>query len=76
MARNSKYSWYTEMLARLLHIEPEKARLVEAYLRLQYKTLDALSATDFLREYYKGGIMLAIKDDPEGSEALAQSYGL
>ena len=59
-----------------LKITPQRAVLVEAYLRLQYSTLGHLSRIDFRREYTKGGISDAIDADPEEAIALAKSFGL
>ena len=67
---------YARVLAETLKITPERARLVEAYLRLAYKTLDHLSRSDFRHEYTKRGISDAIDADPAQAEALAKSYGL
>ena len=49
-------------------------RHVEAYLRLQYGTLDALSRDMIRRE--ARSIIGAIDADPAMAERLAQSYGL
>ncbi len=66
---------YTEIIQRTLSVTAERARLVEAYLRLQYGTLDRLSRADIRREY-RHGISGAIDADVEGSIRLAESYGL
>ena len=50
--------------------------VVEAYLRLQYSTLDHLSRADFRHEYTKGGIGATIDAAPEQAVRLAQSFGL
>lgn len=67
---------YEQVLADTLKIAPERAALVEGYLRLQYKTLDHLSRADFRREYTKGGISAAIDADPAAAVQLARSFGL
>lgn len=69
-------SAYQKILADTLHISPERAVLVEAYLRLQYSTLGHLSREDFRHEYTRGGISDTIDADPESARALAASYGL
>lgn len=47
------------------------ARLIEAWMRLQYGTLDHLSRTDFAREI---AIAIAcIDEDPKASRELADS---
>ena len=48
-------------------------RHVEAYLRLEYRSLDSLSRGDFLIE--TKGIVGAIDVDPIQAEQLAQSFG-
>lgn len=67
---------YNALIADTLKITPERARLVEAYLRLDHGTLDALSPDDITREYFHGGITTAIDANPKGARALADSYGL
>jgi S-ribosylhomocysteine lyase LuxS involved in autoinducer biosynthesis len=47
---------------------------VEAYLRLQYKTLDHLDAATF--RYEVENAVACIDADPAGSRRLAKSYGL
>jgi hypothetical protein len=64
------------VIAETLKITPERARLVEAFLRLQYSTLDALSRADIRREYRSGGICGAIDADIHQALRLADSYGL
>jgi hypothetical protein len=63
---------YHQMIAA---IEPDaNARHVEAFMRLQYSTLDHLSAAVFRRE-----VRIAhecSQADPEMAERLARSYGL
>lgn len=49
-------------------------RHVEAYMRLEHGTLDALS-----REQWAAEVAIAvalINEDPAGAERLAESYGL
>ena len=67
---------YQALLVKTLKITPQRAVLVEGYLRLQHGTLDHLSCADFGREYKRGGISAAIDADPEGAIELAQSFGL
>ena len=69
-------SAYQAVLAETLKITPDRALLVEAYLRLQYSTLDHLSRADFRQEYKRGGICTAIDADPAGAVLLAKSYNL
>ena len=47
---------------------------VEAYLRLEFKTLDGLSKEDFRRAIRE--IIGVIDDDPDAARDLAKSYGL
>lgn len=68
-------SAYQQVLADTLKISPQRAVLVEAYLRLQYSTLGHLSRADFRHEYTRG-ISDTIDADPESARALAASYGL
>ena len=69
-------SAYQTILAETLKITPERAVLVEAYLRLQYSTLGHLSRADFLSEYTRGGISATIDADVEQAIGLAKSFGL
>ena len=69
-------SAYQTILAETLKITPERAVLVEAYLRLQYSTLGHLSRADFRREYTRGGISATIDADVEQAIGLAKSFGL
>lgn len=71
-----RYSGYTVTIAETLKVTKDRARLVEAYLRLQYGTLDALSRMDFCREYRRGGISAAIDADVNGAIRLADSYAI
>ena len=71
-------NFYQELIARILNrsnradIAP---RHVEAYMRLQYGTLDHLDARTFARE-----VMIAVQCIDQGgtaeAEALAASYGI
>lgn len=67
---------YNDIIRRTLKITPERARLVEAYLRLDYGTLDHLSNVEIRREYHVGGISAAIDADVDGALKLAESLGL
>lgn len=67
---------YKTILEETLKITPDRAILVESYLRLQYGTLDNLSRADFQREYAIGGISDAIDADVDQAIRLAQSFGL
>lgn len=67
---------YQQIIATTLQIAPARARLVEGYLRLQYKTLDHLSREDIRREYVEGGIAATIDDDPAMADRLASTYSL
>lgn len=51
------------------------ARQVEAWMRLENGTLDALSPSDFAEEVQLGADVIE-QAEPELSENLAQSYGL
>lgn len=68
--------YYNKMLQELLGIDSQRARYVEAYLRLEYGTLNHLDASRIKLEYYDLGISEAIDQDPAGAETLAQSYAL
>ena len=50
-------------------------RHIEAYIRLQYSTLDGLSRPEFLREI-KIGIDCIKADGKENAEKCAVSFGL
>ena len=67
---------YTQTISQTLKITPQRARLVEAYLRLQYSTLDHLSRLDFVREYHNGGISKAIDANIDGAIQLADSFAI
>lgn len=67
---------YNQIISEVLNVTPARARLVEAFLRLQYGTLDALSRDRILSEYTAGGISEAIDEDAALVERLADSYGL
>lgn len=69
-------SWYNRFIQQELKIDASRARLVEAYLRRQYGTLDALSAADVRREYTEGQIGRTIDAAPAEAERLARSFGL
>lgn len=65
---------YNRIICETLGINKNRARLVEAYLRLRFGVLDALSREDIRTEY--GIIGEAIDADPIGAESLALSYGM
>jgi hypothetical protein len=65
-----------ETTARILGISQERARLVEAYLLLQYGRLSHLADETIVLEYNQGGISACIDLDPKESEGLAKSFGL
>ena len=65
----------SSMIAETLKISPERATLVEAYLRLEHGTLDHLSRVDVRREYARG-ISATIDANLEQAIALARSFGL
>ena len=67
---------YNDIIRSTLKITPERARLVEAYLRMEYGTLNHLSARDIRRNYYHGGISYAIDANLDGALKLAESFGL
>ena len=50
------------------------ARHVEAYMRLEYSTLDGMSSQQFRAEVLHA--CKCIDADPKQAEALAQSFGL
>ena len=71
---------YNRTIQTLCGVDEKTARHIEAYLRLQYGTLDALSRERIVFEYENGGsegsIKEAIQLDPDGAEQLAQDFGL
>lgn len=67
---------YQTIIADILKITPQRAVLVEAYLRLQYGTLDHLSRAAIWHEYTHGGISATIDADPDQAVRLARSIGL
>lgn len=71
-----RVSPYGRVLAETLKITTERARLVEAYLRLQFGTLSHLSREDFRHEYTDGGISDTIDADTRQAIALAESFGI
>ena len=64
-------SHYRDAIAELTDAEPA---LVEAWMRLQYGTLDGLSPERFEAEVLAGAALVAMA--PDESRRLAQSYGL
>ena len=66
---------YNQIIRETLKVTPQRARLVEGYLRLQYSTLDHLSRVDIRREYTRGGIGATIDADVKAAIRLADSYG-
>lgn len=65
---------WNAILTRILSISAERARLVEGYLRSEYRTLDNLSAQQIRNEYAEIGT--AIDMNPVLAEVVASSYGL
>lgn len=77
----TEYSSYTRSIAKQLGVTLQRARFVEAWLRLQYGTLDALSQEQIKYEYENGGPMGPIsaaidESTDEDNEELAKSEGL
>jgi hypothetical protein len=71
-------SIYSKLISDILMITPQRASLVEGYLRLQFGTLSALSHVDIRREYHSGGansISAVIDADVESAIRLAKSFG-
>lgn len=68
-------STYNARICAALGITPERARLVEGFLRLEWRGLDSLSA-EGIRHEYEAGICEAIDSDPAVAERLAASFGL
>ena len=66
---------YNRIIRETLKISQTDARLVEAYLRLIYSTLDALSRDDIYWTY-QTSVKDAIYENPVGANELALSYGL
>ena len=58
----------------LLGVEGVDPRHVEAYMRLEHGTLDALSSREWTREVVRAVVLIAA--DPDGAERLARSQGL
>lgn len=50
------------------------ARHVEAYMRLEHGTLDAIGPRQWREEVIIA--VALIREDPDGAESLARSYGL
>lgn len=63
------------MIAQTLHITPQRASLVEAYLRLEYGTLDAISRAQ-IRMAYINWIQQDIDADVTAAMKLAESFGV
>jgi hypothetical protein len=62
-------------ISKVLSIPANRARLVEAYLRLSHRTLNSLSAAQ-IRKEYRNDISDTIDCDPEMAERVAASFGL
>lgn len=73
-------SSYNQTIQEVCGVDANTARMVEAYLRLQYSTLDSLTRYQMRFEYLNGGahgsIKQAIELDRNGSMELAESFGL
>lgn len=66
---------YQQIIVETLNVTPNRARLVEAYLRLSHSTLDSLSRADIYKEY-REDLSDTIDEDIETAIKLAESYGL
>lgn len=66
---------YQELIRKLLNGRDYDPRHIEAFIRLQYRTLDHLSEDDFKRELAIG-IGCIDEGGKEAAEDLARSYGL
>ena len=64
----------TATISRILGVSPERARLVNGFLRCEYRTLDHLSAQQIRTAYVE--IAECIDADPVMADRLAASYGL
>ena len=63
---------YQRLIATITTVEP---RHIEAWMRLEYPTLDGLSREEFRDAVYEA-IRAWREAGPDGSEALARSFGL
>lgn len=68
-------SYYRNLIARTLSIPADESRLVEAYLRSQHGTLNALSLND-IRDAYIGAIRELIEADRQFAHQLAETMGI
>jgi hypothetical protein len=66
---------FQQMITEELRIDPNRARMVEAYVRL-ITGQDDPPPPAVLREHYESGISALIDGDPEGAERLAVTFGL
>lgn len=66
---------YNDLIAQTLHITPQRASLVEAYLRLDYGALDSMSRLD-IRRAYMFNIRATIDADVNAAMKLAESFGV
>ena len=65
---------YQQMIMKATDCSAEQAPLVEAWMRLDYGTLDGLDPERFRREAKRGLSMVLAA--PADSAVLAKSYGL
>jgi hypothetical protein len=63
-----------QTIARILNITTDRARLVEGYLRLTYRSLGSLSAEQ-IEDEYRNDISAVIDADPAMADFIAGSYG-
>ncbi len=76
------HSSYNQTIQEVCGVDANTARYVEAFLRLQYSTLDGLSRREIHYEYEKGSpLQGSVKNaialsSHEELEGLARSYGL
>lgn len=66
---------YNDTIAQTLHITPQRASLVEAFLRLEHGTLDSLSRAD-IRMAYVNWIQQDIDADVNAAMKLAETFGV
>jgi hypothetical protein len=74
VGRKSAYHAIIALSLARQHLGPVEPRLIEGWMRVQHSTLDGLDRASFDREVALGAA--CVNADPNGSEVLAQSYGL
>lgn len=67
-------SSYQEMIVRFTGATVEEAPLVEAMMRVEHGTLDAITNEQFVKSARHG--LLEVKDDTAACREIAKSYGL